>query len=69
MRFDLYINMENAAFGDSDAERAAELAHILRALARKLDGEGIGRPGAGGDIIVSDSNGNKVGRATFENEA
>jgi len=45
----------NAAFGESDEERAAELARILRTAAARLErGDECGR--------LLDHNGNSVGR-------
>jgi hypothetical protein len=53
-KFKLEIETGNAAFGDSDAERGAEIARILRDVALRLDkGDEYG--------VIHDSNGNRVG--------
>jgi hypothetical protein len=57
--FTLTIETGNAAFGPSPAERAAELARILRAMADRMERhENILSSGA----PVRDLNGNTVGR-------
>jgi hypothetical protein len=52
--FELRIETDNAAFGDTLDDRAAELARILRNVANRVE---LGVVGA----AVLDHNGNKVG--------
>ena len=57
MKLTIAIDMDNAAFGDSDVERAAEVAAILNKVTRYP--EDIA-PGSA--FNLRDSNGNTVGR-------
>ncbi len=58
------IGTENAAFGETEEERAAELARTLENLARLL------RAGSSPDgfYSIQDINGNRVGAAGFNVE-
>ena len=58
MIFTAYIKCDNAAFDD---DITAETARILRALADRLTGASPDE-----DYPLRDTNGNKVGHATFE---
>jgi hypothetical protein len=60
MEFSMNIECDNAAFGDSGVEQAAEIARILRDLAARLEASGAG-PFSG--WILRDVNGNRVGTA------
>ena len=60
MRFTLTIDCDNAAFGDTKAERFRETAKILRDVAGRVGREGYG------EGRVLDVNGNAVGRFGFE---
>jgi hypothetical protein len=53
--FELMFTTDNAAFGDDQFSRGAEIARILRAIADKIDKETMTRGTA------RDANGNKVG--------
>lgn len=55
MHFSLNLECSNAAFGETERERNAEIARILRALADRLCNSSID-PGS-----LSDANGNTVG--------
>lgn len=59
MEFKLTINMDNAAFGETD--QACELAHILASLADHM----IAWDDVNGRILL-DSNGNHVGHTWVE---
>jgi hypothetical protein len=62
LTFRLYIDTDNAAFGDDAASRNMETARILRKIADRLE--------AGEDFLfyqtLFDINGNDVGRAAFK---
>jgi hypothetical protein len=49
------INCQNAAFGETEPERADEIARILNQIAKRFTREGVE------DFPVIDSNGNRVG--------
>ena len=60
MRLSITMDLDNAAFGDSAEERAAETHRILSALALETL---LGlEPGDGWGVTLTDSNGNRVGR-------
>jgi hypothetical protein len=61
MKFKLEFTCDNAAFDGDD--RAHEIARILLALARRIEGEGIN---TNADIPVRDINGNRIGRAILK---
>lgn len=63
MRFTLEITCAGAAFGDSDDDRARELARILRHAAERIEANGYG---AGVTRGLTDLNGNARGSFTFE---
>ena len=65
MRFDLTIHMDNAAFGDTDADRSAELQRALEQVRDKLALAWLEDVRRGADVIVRDVNGNTIGRATI----
>ena len=58
MEFRLTIDCDNAAFGDDEQERADEVARILLDLLHRLTEE---------SGTAHDSNGNTVGKWSFEN--
>lgn len=64
MIFQLNIDTDNAAFGDSQNERDVETARILRWVADRVE--------EGRDFsyfqMLFDINGNDVGRAAFKEE-
>lgn len=60
MRFELHIGVENDAFQGED--RDAEIARILKKLARRLEQEGQAPEQA---IRLFDANGNRVGFAVL----
>lgn len=59
MKFRLEISCDNAAFGDDDLERCAEIGRILHAAGRNIEDGRLFVP-------LYDSNGNLVGRAEIE---
>lgn len=59
MRLNIRFSMDNAAFGDTEAERLAEAARILRDAANRLEARGIGQ------FALQDLNGNTVGECHF----
>lgn len=68
MKFEVQINVENAAFYDEDDNRAPgpELARILRALADRVEESEL----RSGDLLrLFDVNGNRVGYYTFTEES
>lgn len=54
----IQFNMDNAAFGESGEEKAAEMNHILNKITGKFASIDIER---GEQIKLMDSNGNSVG--------
>lgn len=70
MKFNLSIDLENAAFsadieGDSNARNALEVSRILSQLANRLYMEATISRGNIGNL--RDANGNTVGRWTVDN--
>ena len=61
MKFRLDVECDNAAFGDTDEERNAELSRILHKLAERIGQMAIVVSGK-----VHDVNGNKVGDWSVE---
>ena len=59
--FDLTIDTGNAAFGEDNLERDAEIARILRQLAERLESDPCENL-----IPLFDLNGNRVGEAIFD---
>lgn len=59
MTLTITINLDNAAFGETDYERSAECARILRELAGQI-ARGLG-PTIDESESVRDINGNRVG--------
>jgi hypothetical protein len=57
MKLNITIDCSNAAFGDTDAERHAELATILARLAASIEAGHVPEK-------LRDSNGNTVGTVT-----
>lgn len=62
--FSLEFKMDNAAFGDNEAEALAEAADILRKLADRVEG---GSAQDGGKVM--DANGNSIGSWSVDWEA
>lgn len=62
--FKLSINIDGAAFGDSDEERLDEVARILEETARRVRSGSI----ANHFTNLYDLNGNAVGQAAFKCE-
>ena len=60
MEFKLTINMDNATFGSSDEEKAAELVYILNGLVKRVNTQNVF------NAILMDTNGNHVGHAWVE---
>ena len=59
--------VDNAAFGDTYHEQAAEVARILRYAADRLQGDpSYLDPYSGADLCLNDVNGNRVGFITPE---
>ena len=58
MKYTITITCDNAAFED---DPGAEVARILRELAKRCEYEGHAAP-----AILRDTNGNKVGQAEVE---
>jgi hypothetical protein len=58
MQVNIYLNLNNAAFGETADEREEELSRVLTGLANRFRLEGID------DMRVMDANGNTVGRVT-----
>lgn len=63
MRFQVDIDCNNAAFGETDADTSNEVADILHTLSLVLQGQPDRDSGP-----LYDTNGNFVGRWSFENE-
>lgn len=61
MKVTITIECDNAAFGDTDASRHEELAHILKCLAHDLYGQHVPQK-------LRDSNGNTVGTVVVSDE-
>lgn len=59
--FELHLDTDNAAFGETAAKRSAEVARILRVAADKIEDERIAAP-------LYDSNGNRVGQFVWDIE-
>lgn len=59
MRLTITIAMDNAAFGETEAERSSEVARILDGFAEDLRGGFPAVPGA--SLPLRDVNGNHVG--------
>ena len=57
--FQLHVDTDNAAFGETLSDVAAELARILRRLASEIDADGL--PGTDDVERIRDRNGNTVG--------
>jgi hypothetical protein len=66
MRFVLTIDCDNAAFGDTQAERNRETARLLREVAGRVTGLTSPVATTLGEGRLSDANGNTVGRFGFE---
>ena len=62
MKLTLTLDMDNAAFEDSPGQEAARL---LRSAARKVEGC---EPGDQDSFMLLDSNGNRVGHVTVEQD-
>ena len=61
MKFTLYLDCGNSAFGEDDTEVNDEVARILRRAAELLQDSGTQE-----SIVLRDINGNRVGTARFE---
>lgn len=59
MRLNVRFSMDNAAFGETDEDRLAEAARILRDMANRLEARGLGQ------FALQDLNGNTVGEYHF----
>lgn len=59
MRLNVRFSMDNAAFGETDEDRLAEAARILREMANHLEARGLGQ------FPLQDLNGNTVGEYHF----
>jgi hypothetical protein len=57
------IDTDNAAFGDTEYERYAEIARILRAAADRIDADDF-EGNHFNEVILRDVNGNRVGALT-----
>lgn len=69
MRLTLTINMDNAAFGETDADRAYELASILSRLCDRFSAyDGLAMT-EGQEYVLADTNGNRVGIARIDGAA
>lgn len=57
--FQLHVETDNAAFGETLPDVASELARILRRLAKEIERDGL--PSSFDLERIRDSNGNSVG--------
>jgi hypothetical protein len=58
MKFKLYVEMDNAAFGEDSGDRGVELARVLRTAAERIERCGVSQ---GDEGNLRDVNGNRVG--------
>ena len=64
MKFQVEIDTDNAAFGDTSTDQQIEIARLLRLLAYELEAyEYEEASGLDGTIRLRDTNGNTVGKA------
>lgn len=61
MRFQLEIDCDNAAFGETDADTSGQVAYILHELSARL----IDNPNRDSGALY-DTNGNRVGQWSYE---